>query len=52
MRAVVLREGRLALDEVADPVPGAGQILVRTLTNGICGSDLHSLEMAEARPTA
>jgi threonine dehydrogenase-like Zn-dependent dehydrogenase len=52
MRAVVLREGRLTLDQVADPVPGAGQILVRTLTNGICGSDLHSLEMAATSPTA
>ena len=52
MRAVVLRNGRLVLDEVADPVPAAGQVLVRTLTNGICGSDLHSLEMAEATPEA
>lgn len=50
MRAVVLRNGKLVLDKIADPVPGAGQLLVRTLTNGICGSDLHSLEMAEARP--
>jgi len=52
MRAVVLREGQLALDEIADPVPGSGQILVRTLANGICGSDLHSLEMAVANPSA
>ena len=44
MRAVVLHKGRLVLDEVADPVPASGQVLVRTLTNGICGSDLHSLE--------
>ena len=50
MRAVVLHEGRLVLDEIADPVPGSGQVLVRTLTNGICGSDLHSLDVAEARP--
>ena len=52
MRAVVLRKGRLVLDEVADPVPAPGQVLVKTLTNGICGSDLHSLEMAEATPEA
>lgn len=52
MRAVVLRKGRLTLDEIAEPVPGPGQVLVRTLANGICGSDLHSLEMAEANPEA
>ena len=52
MRAVVLHGGRLVLDEIADPVPAPGQVLVRTLTNGICGSDLHSLDMAEARPEA
>ncbi len=52
MRAVVLRKGRLVLDEVPDPAPESGQVLVRTLANGICGSDLHSLEMAEASPEA
>jgi threonine dehydrogenase-like Zn-dependent dehydrogenase len=52
MRAVLLRKGQLALDEIADPVPAPGQVLVRTLTNGICGSDLHSLETAEANPEA
>jgi threonine dehydrogenase-like Zn-dependent dehydrogenase len=52
MRAVVLHHGQLVLDEVADPVPAPGQLLVRTLTNGICGSDLHSLERAQATPEA
>jgi threonine dehydrogenase-like Zn-dependent dehydrogenase len=41
MRAVVLRQGSLVVDEVADPVPGAFQTLVKTLACGICGSDLH-----------
>ena len=28
---------------MADPVPGMGQVLVKTLACGICGSDLHAL---------
>ena len=47
MRAAVMREGRLEVDEVPDPVPGAGQLLVRTLACGICGSDLHTLTHAD-----
>ena len=43
MRAVVARSGKLACEEVAEPVPGAGQVLVKTLCCGICGSDLHAL---------
>ncbi|MBU1374872.1 MAG: zinc-binding dehydrogenase [Alphaproteobacteria bacterium] len=42
MQAVVRRNGALVCAEVADPVPGAGQVLLRTLTCGICGSDLHA----------
>jgi len=43
MRAVVAREGRLLCEEIAEPKPGAGQVLVKTLSCGICGSDLHAL---------
>lgn len=43
MRAVVMRGGRLELDTVPDPTPGPGEVLVRTLACGICGSDLHAL---------
>ena len=43
MRAAVARNDRLELEEVPDPVPGPGHVLVRTLLNGICGSDLHAL---------
>ena len=43
MRAVVMRSGRLVLDEIPSPVPGPGEVLVRTLSCGICGSDLHAL---------
>ena len=43
MRAAVMRAGKLCVDTVPDPVPGPGQVLVRTLQCGICGSDLHTL---------
>lgn len=41
MKAAVLRGGEIVVDDVPDPVPGPGQVLVRTLACGICGSDLH-----------
>jgi threonine dehydrogenase-like Zn-dependent dehydrogenase len=42
MRASVLRDGRMVLrDDVAEPVPGPGQVLVGVTACGICGSDLH-----------
>ena len=44
MRAVIRRAGALVVDEMAEPVPEAGQVLVRTLACGICGSDLHALD--------
>jgi len=42
MRAAVARIGGLAVVDVAEPEPGPGQVLVRTLACGICGSDLHA----------
>lgn len=47
MRAAIMRNGRLEVDEVSDPSPGPGQVLVRTLACGICGSDLHALHHAD-----
>ena len=42
MRASVLRDGRMVLrDDVEEPVPGPGQVLVGVTACGICGSDLH-----------
>lgn len=43
VRACVMRGGRLVVDDVADPRPGPGQAIVRTIACGICGSDLHFL---------
>jgi threonine dehydrogenase-like Zn-dependent dehydrogenase len=47
MRAVIRRNKALVCDEVADLTPGEGQVLVRTLACGICGSDLHALHHME-----
>lgn len=41
MRAFSLRNGELAVREVATPTPGSGQILVKTLACAICASDHH-----------
>jgi threonine dehydrogenase-like Zn-dependent dehydrogenase len=41
MRAAVLRQGQMVVDDVVDPRPTMGQVLVRTIACGICGSDLH-----------
>lgn len=43
MRAVVMRNGALVVDDLPEPVPVSGQVLVKTLACGICGSDLHFL---------
>jgi threonine dehydrogenase-like Zn-dependent dehydrogenase len=48
MRAAVMRRGRLVVDDVPVPEPGSGEVLVKTLACGICGSDLHALKHAEA----
>jgi 2-desacetyl-2-hydroxyethyl bacteriochlorophyllide A dehydrogenase len=40
MKAMVLRApSDLVLDEVAQPVPGPGQVLVRITHSGVCGTD-------------
>jgi len=47
MRAAVMRNKKLVVDDVATPEPGPGEALVKTLACGICGSDLHALKHAE-----
>ncbi|MFB9135669.1 zinc-binding dehydrogenase [Vibrio olivae] len=41
MKSIVMQGGRVHLEQVNVPKPGAGQVLVRSLACGICGSDLH-----------
>ena len=52
MRAAVMRNARLVVDDIAAPVPGSGEVLVKTLACGICGSDLHALKHAPAMVAA
>jgi threonine dehydrogenase-like Zn-dependent dehydrogenase len=47
MRAAVMRDHQIFADTVPDPVPAPGEVLVRTLACGICGSDLHALQHAD-----
>jgi threonine dehydrogenase-like Zn-dependent dehydrogenase len=46
MRAAIFRNGEIIVDTMPEPVPGAGQVLVKTLACGICGSDLHARKHA------
>ena len=44
MKAAIMRDAKIVVDEMAIPVPGDGEVLVKTLACGICGSDLHALK--------
>src|SRR4051795_10274948 len=46
MRTAILQQpGQFQLTDTAKPAaPGAGEVLVRVLTVGICGTDLHAFE--------
>jgi threonine dehydrogenase-like Zn-dependent dehydrogenase len=41
VKAVVCQNAQLRVEELPDPKPGPGQVLVEVLRCGICGSDLH-----------
>ena len=47
MRAAVMRNQKLVVADIPVPALGPGDVLVRTLACGICGSDLHALKHAE-----
>lgn len=47
MRAVVCQGHQLTVRDVADPVPGSGQLVLAVKRCGICGSDLHSRHHAD-----
>jgi 2-desacetyl-2-hydroxyethyl bacteriochlorophyllide A dehydrogenase len=46
MKSAVYRHGGLQVVDVDEPTPAAGQVLVRPLACGICGSDLHFVRHA------
>ena len=46
MRAAIFRNGEIVVDTLPEPKPAAGQVLVKTLACGICGSDLHARQHA------
>ena len=52
MRAVTVHQGQLNVEEVPAPVPGPGQVLVDVTRCGICGSDLHARQHADATADA
>lgn len=41
MKAVICENESLRVDQIASLVPGPGEVLLRVLRCGICGSDLH-----------
>ena len=47
MRAAVMRDWQLRVDDLPDPTPGPGQVLGKVLACGSCGSDLHLLRHGE-----
>ncbi|MFQ6575719.1 zinc-binding dehydrogenase [Pseudomonas sp. UM16] len=47
MKAVVMRNQTLVVEQLTAPQPAHGQVLVKTLACGICGSDLHMYHHCE-----
>lgn len=45
MKVAAIRHGKLVVGHKEMPVPAEGQVLVKNLACGICGSDLHLLKM-------
>jgi NADPH:quinone reductase len=41
MRAVTIRDTQLILEQHPDPVPGAGEVLIRVRAAGVNGADMH-----------
>lgn len=46
MKAAILRNGEMLVEELPDLTPGPGQVLVEPIACGICGSDLHTVDHA------
>jgi threonine dehydrogenase-like Zn-dependent dehydrogenase len=52
MRAAVLRGGRLEVRETPDPVPGEGELLLRTVSTAVCASDIHYMDHPDPDDTS
>lgn len=51
MKAAMFYGGKdIRVQEVPDPVPGPGEVLIEVKAAGICGSDLHGYRMRPERP--
>ena len=46
MRSAVLREQTFTVEDRPTPIPGSGEVLLKTRVCGICGSDLHLFKHA------
>jgi threonine dehydrogenase-like Zn-dependent dehydrogenase len=47
MRAAVCHDGDFSVQDIPQPEPGPGQLLLRVVRAGICGSDLHARQHAD-----
>lgn len=47
MKAALMERGRIWVDTVPDPEPQAGELLVKSVACGVCGSDLHAAKHTE-----
>jgi len=51
MKAAMFYGGKdIRVEEVPDPIPGPGEVLIEVKAAGICGSDLHSYRVRPERP--
>ena len=46
MRAAILRNKQMVVEDLDNLTPGPGQVLVEPIACGICGSDLHTVDHA------
>src|SRR5262245_48146636 len=47
MRAAAMRNQQIVIVDVPEPAPATGEVIVKSLACGICGTDLHALKHAE-----
>ena len=42
MRAALMERGQIRVEDVPEPTPAEGEVIVKSVACGICGSDLHA----------